>query len=276
MQGRLQMHKQFLENLVHSNLYISCAAVAVSYATNILLEKPQTLILALMPFSIMFFIYMANRFSDLQEDAINAPGRVVFVKRHGKSLLFASLVLFLTSAVLAFLHSFWTFCFVLLPVMLGILYSFAGLKKFFLVKNLVVGLGWGCLPLINAAYYGVCPFNLLCFAGFTTGAWIVNSTVFDIKDIQGDTTEGIATLPAKWGIQRTKTFCKACNFFLALFLLFLLLFKVFPPEFYVLFSISLCMHVYIYLAKPVQDPIFYGFFVDGEFILCAFLLFLVT
>lgn len=261
------LHNNFIVNsLVHANIYISLAAVFIAYLSNIVLDKSQDFFLCIASFSVMFLIYTANRFSDIVEDEINAPNRVNFIKRHGKIFLYGSLVLFIGSIIYGLFVQPMTALFMAFPILIGALYSFAGLKKFFLVKNLTVGLGWASLPMINASYYQTYSVSIICFAIFVGVTWLINSIIFDVKDIAGDKANGVITLPVRWGLKKTKLFCVMLNVCLLGFLATLLILNVLPAIFAILFLLNAHIFSYILLAKPTNNPLFYGLFVDGEFI----------
>lgn len=265
----------WLNSLVSANLFISTAALFVSFFANLILDKPQNFFLNLSSFAVMFLIYTANRFSDIEEDEINSPKRVLFVKKHGRTFLFSSLVLFFGVLVYALLSNLLTAFFIVLPLTIGILYSFAGLKRFFLVKNLTVGCGWGILPLINASYYNVYSFEVLFYAVLCGAFWTINSTVFDIKDIVGDKSQNVVTMPVKFGPGKTKLFCFVLNLIMLLSLAFLLFNELLPSLFLIFGVINFYLFIYIYLAKEKNNPWFYGILVDGEFVFVG-LLFVLT
>jgi len=78
------------------------------------------------------------------------------------------------------------------------------LKGGFGVKNLVVGLTWGILiaGLAGSNCGKIIPIALV-FTFFGVKLFI-NSTIFDFKDIKGDTLAGIKTLPVSLGERNTR------------------------------------------------------------------------
>jgi 4-hydroxybenzoate polyprenyltransferase len=78
------------------------------------------------------------------------------------------------------------------------------LKGGFGVKNLVVGLTWGILiaGLAGSNCGKIIPIALV-FTFFGVKLF-VNSTIFDFKDIKGDTLAGIKTLPVSLGERNTR------------------------------------------------------------------------
>ncbi|MBC8053655.1 MAG: UbiA family prenyltransferase [Sphingobacteriaceae bacterium] len=269
------MKNNFIINiLVHSNVFIALLAFSISYIGNILIGKEPDIILMLIAFSVMFFIYTINRFSDLKEDIINAPNRVYFIYKYGKYLLTLSSIAFLSSIIYALLFHPVMAVFISLPVLIGIVYSFFGLKRIFLMKNVFVGLAWGILALINGAYYGVFSPQLIAFSIIVGVMMIINSTVFDLKDIEGDSFHNIITLPVKLGIGKTKMVCSMLNLSLVMFTAGLFYLNIFTGIIAVIFLMYGYIFLYIYFARPVNNSLFYGIFVDGELTFIA-LIFLI-
>ncbi|MBC7912902.1 MAG: UbiA family prenyltransferase [Pyrinomonadaceae bacterium] len=258
--------------LVHSNVFIALLAFSISYIANILIGKEPDLILMLIAFSVMFFIYTINRFSDLKEDEINAPNRVNFIYKYGKYLLSVSSLAFISSILYAVVYRPAMAIYIFLPVLIGIIYSFFGLKRIFLMKNVFVGMAWGILALINGAYYEAFSPQLISFSIIVGVMMIINSTVFDLKDIEGDSFHNITTLPVKLGIGKTKIVCSMLNLSLVMFTAGLFYLHIFSGIISVIFLLYVYIFLYIYFAKPVNNPLFYGIFVDGELTFIALIL----
>jgi 4-hydroxybenzoate polyprenyltransferase len=107
---------------------------------------------------------------------------------------------------------------------------------------------------------------ILSFTFFVGVCWLINSTIFDIKDIAGDHAQNVKTLPVQIGLANTKLFCAILNVILVLFLSILVITNILPSLFVVMFFINAYIFAYIFLAKAKNNPLFYGIFVDGEFI----------
>jgi 4-hydroxybenzoate polyprenyltransferase len=99
----------------------------------------------------------------------------------------------------------------LFPFMVGFLYSrgihFRGkeikLKSGAGVKNMVIGITWGgTIGLIIAATGHIAAAAVIAF--FFTFKLLINSAIFDLKDVEGDLCAGIRTLPVCLGEQKLK------------------------------------------------------------------------
>jgi 4-hydroxybenzoate polyprenyltransferase len=78
------------------------------------------------------------------------------------------------------------------------------LKGGFGVKNLVVGFTWGFFIAGLAGRNCENIFPIVLVLTFFAVKLFVNSTIFDFKDIKGDTFAGIKTLPVSIGEQNTR------------------------------------------------------------------------
>ena len=251
--------------LVHSNLFISMAATGVALSTMLLSGlRPDPLALFIV-FAATLFVYSLNRLTDIEEDLRNVPGRAAFTDRHGVFLFVVGVTLYLGAIVVAFLLGIAGAPLLFLPAVAAGLYSFARVKQLLLIKNLIVGLSWGVIPLGVGVYYGVVrsPEILLSF-GFFTVMLTVAAAVFDIQDIEGDRAEGIRTIPIAFGVRATKTGAMAVTAVVAVATVATVVAGFVPRQFLVLLGFLAYVAGYIPFATENRGPLFYGFVIDGE------------
>ncbi len=251
--------------LVHSNLFISMAATGVALSTMLLSElRPDPLALFIV-FVATFFVYSLNRLTDIEEDLRNVPGRAAFTDRYGVPLFVAGVTLYLGTIVAAFRLGIAGAPFLLLPVVVAGLYSLARVKRILLVKNLIVGLSWGIIPLGVGVYYGVVrsPEILVSF-GFFTVMLTVAAAVFDIKDIEGDNAAGIRTVPTAFGPRVTRIGALAVTVSMVVVTVALVATGTVPRRFLVFLGFLAYIAGYIPFASEDRGPLFYGFVIDGE------------
>ena len=200
---------------------------------------------------------------------MNVPQRAMFIEEYGDILLLTGVVLYAAGLWVAFSQNIGTLAAVLAPGVAGTVYSLLRLKKVLLGKNIIVGLSWGAIPLLVGAYFSS-HFStaVLVLFGFFSVGFFINTVIFDIKDIEGDTNEGVKTLPNTYGVEGTKTILHLVNVFLAAVTVILGILGVVPPSFLILLLFNSYVTIYILYAKQEQGPVFYGLFVDGE---CIFL-----
>jgi 4-hydroxybenzoate polyprenyltransferase len=258
---------------VHSNLLISLSATGVAVSTTVL----AGLSLAPLPLAIVFavtlFVYSFNRLADRSEDARNLPGRAAFVRRYGRGLLAVGAVLYLAAFAVALHRGVTAAPALALPAVVAVLYSVVGLKRLLLVKNLLVGLSWGLIPLGVGVYYDVLwTVDILFMFAFVTAVLTIAAAVFDIKDIEGDRAEGIQTVPVVLGVDRTRHLAAAASLAVGLVVAGLLVSGVLDPIYAVLLGFVAYVAGYSLLARRDRTPLFYGFVIDIEHVLLALVL----
>lgn len=273
-QSRLQLLQQrhplltaSIESLVHSNVLISIAATSVAVTTIRLAELPLRSGPLFIVFSVTLFVYSANRFTDLEEDELNVPTRAAFTRQYGQYCLALGALLYLCAVLFAVVWRLPRAEFLLVPIVVAGLYSLGGLKRRLLVKNLLVGLSWGIIPLGVGVYYGVLwQRETLFLFGHVTCMLTVAAVIFDIKDIEGDRKADIRTLPNTAGPQTSRLLAEAVNLALAAVVGALVIVEYLPVTYLTLLLMHLYVGWYILLATRDLGPLFYGFVVDSEHI----------
>ncbi|WP_049921159.1 UbiA family prenyltransferase [Halopiger djelfimassiliensis] len=259
-----------LRFLVHSNLFISLATVSVVVTTVVLAGLPLDPLPFFIVFAVTMFVYTVNRFTDIEEDERNVPRRAAFTRRYGRLWLAAGVVLYLGSIALAVALGVPGAGYLVLPLVVALLYSTGGLKRVFLVKNLVVGAAWGLLPLGVGYYYQqLWTIEVLFLAGYVTAMITIAAVIFDVKDIEGDREEGIATVPNTLGLRWTRLLSQAANVVVAAAVVALVRTGVVSVDFLVVLAMNGYVGAYIPFATPDRGPLFYGFIVDGEHVFLA-------
>ncbi|HII91042.1 MAG TPA: UbiA family prenyltransferase [Methanosarcina sp.] len=198
--GALRIHIAFLLLQVHSSIFTCVAGGLVIYS-----------------------VYTLDRALGSEEDIVNRKELSGSRKEIGFA---ASMITFVIGSYVLAKEGVIALAF--LPLVTGLLYS-KGIKigKFALklkgglgVKNLIVGLTWGAFisGLAGSTCRSVLPI-VLVFTFFGVKLFI-NSTIYDFKDVKGDTLAGLKTLPVSLGEQNTR------NFLLGLHLLSHLIFGI--------------------------------------------------
>lgn len=236
-------------------------------------------------FLVTMGVYTFNMVTDKGEDAVNMPEREQYFLSDTNHLLAVALGAYGGALVLGATVSLFAVPVFLVPLILGILYSTpVGARRFkdYLVgKNLTVSLSFGLEAALLPAVLGFewIHFSLVLSFIFIKG--MVNTIVFDTRDMQGDAAVGVDTIPVRLGVDNTKWLLLAVNSLFIPWLLMVVHFSVFMLYVPVLaFSIAYSYFYIIYLCRR-GDRIpksHYGFLVDGEmavlfvlFVLTAFL-----
>lgn len=254
-----------LDFLLYSNLYLACGTAIVALVATVLMGHPVSWGLLLMAFANGFFIYTLNRFTDLEEDRINVPGRVSYFARYGHLFLGASSLTYAIALVLAYRISWHAVLMLLTPLLIGLFYSYGGLKRLIIGKSLAVATAWGStVLLVGVVYMDNSPRTWLLF-GFFTFEFFANTVIFDVKDIDGDRLHRIRTLPVTIGLDATKGICHALNGAAALMIIVGVSFGILPLSAILLLSLNGYILLYTTLCSERRGRLFFGLFVDGEF-----------
>ncbi|ELY94242.1 prenyltransferase [Natrialba hulunbeirensis JCM 10989] len=258
-----------LELLVHSNLFISLATMSVVVTTALLVGLPIEALPLFIVFAVTMFVYTVNRLTDLAEDEANMPDRAALTRRYGRLWLAVGAGLYLLAIVAAVAAGVPGAGYMLIPLLVAAAYS-SGLKQVFLIKNIVVGLAWGLLPLGVGYYYQqLWTVEVLFLAAYVTAMITVAAVIFDLKDITGDREEGIATVPNVFGPRWTRIGAQGANIVIAAVVVALVLSGVLSSRFLVVLAMNAYVGAYIPFAEPEYGPLYYGFIVDGEHIFLA-------
>ena len=259
--------------LVHSNLLIACSATGVAVSTAVLAGFGLEPLPLFVVFAVTLFAYSFNRLADRAEDEYNLPGRTEFVDRYGRVLFGLGTVLYLTAVGAVVVAGVPGAPALVLPPVVVVLYSVLGLKRVLLVKNLLVGLSWGLIALGMGVYHGdpTAP-DVLGFTGFIVAMLTIAAAVFDIKDIEGDRAEGIATLPVVFGPRTTRLLAAGASLAVGGAVTALVLAGVVGTRYLALSGFTLYVAGYSLAATTDRTPLFYGFVVDVEHLLLALVL----
>ena len=256
--------------LVHSNVFISLAATCWVLTTVVLVDLPFDPLPFVIVFVVTLFVYSLNRFTDIDEDEFNVPGRVEFTKAYGRLLVAIGAVGYVLVAVVAVSRGVPHVELLLAPIAVIVAYSVVGLKRYLLVKNLIVGVAWGAIPLWVGIYYGVeTDVEILVLTGFVVAMVTVAAVIFDLKDIVGDRHEGIRTVPRVVGPAWTRRGAVGASVVVGIALVAFVAMGVVGSQFLLLLFYSTYVIAYSVVADTDAGPLFYGFVVDGEHVSLA-------
>lgn len=255
---------------VHSNLLISLSATSVAVSTIVLADLTLDPVPLFIVFAVTLFVYSFNRLTDIAEDEQNVPGRASFVERYGTTLFAAGVVLYMLATGIAIATGIPGAAAMIVPLTVAVLYSVVGVKRILFVKNLLVGLSWGIIPLGVGVYYEqLFTVDILFTFGFITAALTIAAVVFDIKDIEGDRAEGIRTVPLVVGVARTRQFTAIASALLGLAVAAFVQLGIVGWQYLLLIPFTAYMIGYSLTARVSRTPLFYGFVIDSEHIVLA-------
>jgi len=157
-------------------------------------------------------VYTYNDLTDLDIDRLNKLDRALVTgkvsQEDAKKLIFILGIIGLASG---FMINLRFFLILLTYFALFFIYSFpqVRLKNKFLLNKTTVGTGTAISYLLGGAAVGGIPPPIFIMAAFGFVATVSSSTILDLRDIEGDKTHKVKTLPVVWGPELTIRFCIA-------------------------------------------------------------------
>jgi len=253
---------------VHGNLVVSLAATSVAATTAVLVGAPLNPLALFVVFAATLFVYSADRVLDADVDATNLPRRAAFARRHGRTLVAASTLLYVAAVALAAARDVRYVEFLTLPLVAVGVYSGLRAKRVFLAKNLLVGAAWEAVPLgVGAHARRLDDPRVWLLAAWVGAVITVAAVVFDVKDVPGDRAAGIDTIPVRYGPAATRRVAAVAN--AALAVVALVAAGALPGRFLVLLVLHGYVTAYVPFATPDRTALFYGLVVDGEHVVLA-------
>jgi 4-hydroxybenzoate polyprenyltransferase len=262
--------------LILTSLFIAINGALKVYFSFLLYSQNIFLNPILAAFLIMYAVYGLNKLTDLSEDAINTPERAKLIKKIAVLFKCSLMFSFILSLLLVFSVNVITLPILLFPLFSGIIYSLRlspnlpRLKDITAVKNTIVALAWGVLSTLLPA---ICLLEkefmqIIALFYFFFLKSFINSTIFDVRDIEGDTISGVRTIPVVFGRQRTKKLLIILNSTLIPWLAFSYFAGFFHQHLFVLiFTVA---YGYWYILHFCKEELKIGksldLLVDGEWI----------
>lgn len=244
--------------LFQANLFIALGAAALTFATLHLISFPFSPVPLLLSFSAVFAIYNFDMLKKCSTVFLTQPSRYYFCLRHRK-LLFGTSISALLAALaagaflgpLSFLLTGLTLA-LGLPLRISIFpFTDKRLKTFPGAKEISSSLGWGTLAVLIPLFSRGNPAPLPAAAAVTfllvVLIMFVRSTLFDIRDVQGDRLVGRETLPVLIGKEKTKLLLGGVSLLLPSLLLLASLRGWLPSHSYYYLGLVAYMVGYLYL-----------------------------
>ena len=281
--------KNFFLFLAHINLIISLGTIGFAYLTASLLSLPPDFIFYFICFLVASFVYSINRLTDIREDVINNPRRTEFVEKQSNLFFVYSLLSLIIALILSYLHSFLTFLIILLPIIFVIVYSIKWipksislhkrrLKEIFLMKSIIVSLGWALIPFYVIIYLNTFLFGIFFISFFIFLRIFIGTIMFDIRDVKGDKINGIQTIPVCCGIKESKNIILFLNFLSFIILFVGCLLGLLPMGLgLIIAAFGFVMGVlYIHLMNKINIRFLCDVIVDSEYFLFGVISFIIA
>ena len=205
--------------LISTSLFLAASGVCKLYLSFLLYDIAPRWNLLAATFLLVFSVYGLNKLTDIKEDKINNPERVKYVEKAARVLEYSVPLSFILSVILSILTSPWAVLIVLFPIVSGILYSiritpkYPRLKDVTGVKNLIIAITWanGTAFLPYLAVRSVTPQKVILVYYFFFMKSLINTLLFDIRDMEGDKINGINTIPVKFGLGESRILLLVLN-----------------------------------------------------------------
>jgi 4-hydroxybenzoate polyprenyltransferase len=230
-----------------------------------------------------------NRKTDEKEDEINHHDRYQFTKRYEGLLANSALAAYVLALLIAGTYGIAAVCVTAFPLVAGVLYSvpllprrifrYRRLKEYLGIKNLIVAIAWAVLPtLLPISSAGTNPTAVtLAVGAFFFSLAFINSVIFDMRDIEGDTASGVMTIPVRLGVRRTKILLSGMNLVFGMMIVVLSAGAIPWLEFCLIVGGIVYAQMYILSFNPsVLANVVCDVVADGQFILFGGVLYLVT
>ena len=284
-QKRLAPDRQYLsktvEFLASYSVFVSMESMLILFTASILIDKEFAPALFISAFLLTFVIYNLDRLSGSREDEINNPSQLKHYRGKEKLwLAILGLLLILCFLLLITVNVFLILVFIatlVVSMLYGRGFSFIPrLKTIPIVKNLIIASTWSFIPTVISYYYVTDNYLLLFVFSFIFIKAMINPTLFDLRDVEGDRTAGVKTLPVLLGVNATYHLLLALDGLVFPWIVVAWLLGYFHP--YVLaltFSAIYGVGYTVYLHKK-KMRILFDLLVDGEWIPLTLVLALVT
>jgi len=195
--------------LTQSSLFIAINCLFLVYFSFLLYGIDEDINLLLSSFFITYTIYGLDKLSNIKEDSISLPERAGFIYRYRMIITATIAASYFFAFYLSILKNCYSLLIVHFPLLIGIIYSIKilkiRLKDITGIKNVVVALSWAVLGTFFPVTVHFKDFNEIIYIFyFIFMKFFINTTLFDVRDIKGDSMNGVITIPVFLGLKRTK------------------------------------------------------------------------
>jgi 4-hydroxybenzoate polyprenyltransferase len=201
--------------LEYSSAYLALVGAAEALIVTYLLSlspSPAPAVIALVTFA----VYANDRLVDLETDSTSSPRRMAFVDRHSEALYVLAAVSYGLAAALSALGGPLAFGITLLPGAAWLVYAidwvdlssvrFDRAKEIPVVSSLIVSGAWAmAVVLLPVAFADrvMTPAGGVLFVYFLLAAF-VSAEVANVRDVESDARNGIATMVTFLGVARSR------------------------------------------------------------------------
>lgn len=264
--------KSIWDEFVFGSHLVALGDVSALYALSLILRIDTTLSFFIVVYLSILAINFFNRYKEADEDIINNFERFNSVNKYFKFMPQIMVGLFLVSVgITVFFAPFTALIFMLFLFSLGIFYTVFlknVTKKIIGFKNFMTALPYGLLVIFLSLFYNVpITSSTILITIFYFIRMFINTSFFDIKDIESDRKEGLRTFAVVFGESKTKLFLLSLNFLSVLPIMIGIYLGILPT--YSIIVLATVFYALLYLGKWKlfeRPTILYNVVVDGELI----------
>lgn len=208
--------KSLFKELIYGGHLLSLGASGIVAAGVILYgESINVTPILIISYLISQIVYNSDHLKDISMSSDNYE-RSLHLKKTYNYQLVSVLMYIILFVVFSFSTNLSTFLLSTFIVTGGILYSFitkSWTKKFVGFKNWYIAFFWSLLIFLIPLHYSGSVFTLMTvtLSVYVFTRWLINSIVFDIKDVKGDRKDGLRTFPVEIGINKTVLILHSLN-----------------------------------------------------------------
>lgn len=264
--------KNIWDEFVFGSHLVALGDIFALYVLAVVLKIPVTISFFIVVYLSILAINFLNRYEDIDQDMTSNPERSDSVNKYFKFTPYIMVLLTVVPVgITTYFAPIGAIVFMLFLFGLGILYSVLlknVTKRAIGFKDIMTALPYALLVIFMALFYNA-PITLA--VGLITVFYFIrmfiNTTFFDIKDINADKKEGLKTFPVVFGEKKTKLFLVLLNLISIIPIVIGVYLNVLPA-----YSIALLITViyaFLYLNKRklfTSQITLYNVIVDGEFI----------
>lgn len=220
------MIARVLKVLTSTSIFIALNGLMVAVFGSLLYGvgmKPEILLAA---FLVTFSVYNLNKATDKAEDSVNRP------ETASREMLFyvgSSIIATVFSLGIGALIGAGALTALIVPVIVALAYSVrllqstTRLKEILGVKSVMVAFSWAFTGALLPASTQLVEFEKLALTfTYIFIQLLVNTILFDILDMEGDTVSGVKTIPIVLGLNVTRKLLTTLNSLLAPWLIYCL------------------------------------------------------
>ncbi len=253
-------------NLLSSSVVLAISGGLRLYVAFLLAGKEPTFSTSLAMALIVYSTYTLDRTMKSKEDEINRPEEKNANKIFALSIVGASI--FVTYFIL--INNRISPLIAFFPAVSGYLYSKGftiGNSSFKLkhgsgIKNYVVALIWAIT--ICSLVYPAPDFTLALIFIFFFIKSFINTIIFDCRDILGDSTAGLITIPVYFGETKTRKILQVVHSIFHIPLILSVILKIIDFDLTVLLYSWIGGIIYIYIYATSNKTIYRSLIVHGE------------